>query len=68
MRLYSGETGIDTSDLERALELVQRHRQEPAELDFLEKTGDEMVALPQLKQKVGELRLQRVQLQHLSHI
>ena len=60
MRLYSGETGIDTADLERALTLVKRHSERPAEVDFLDgefDQADDMQAVPALKRKVQTLQI-----------
>jgi protein fantom len=58
MRLYSGDSGIDTADLERALTLVKRRTEVPAELDFLEKTdADDLETVPALRNKAQNLQI-----------
>ena len=58
MRLYSGDSGIDTADLERALTLVKRRTEVPAELDFLEKTdADDLETVPALRSKAQNLQI-----------
>ena len=67
MRLYSGETGIDTADLERALTLVKRNSERPADVDFLDKDAfengnvDEMEVVPALRRKVQTLQIKTLE-------
>ena len=58
MRLYSGDSGIDTADLERALTLVKRRSEVPAELDFLSRDdADDIETVPALRAKTQNLQI-----------
>ena len=58
MRLYSGDSGIDTADLERALTLVKRRSEAPAELDFLSRDdADDIETIPALRAKTQNLQI-----------
>lgn len=58
MRLYSGDSGIDTADLERALTLVKRRSEVPAELDFLNRDdADNIETVPALRAKTQNLQI-----------
>ena len=66
MRLYSGETGVDTSDLERALTLVKRHTDRPSEVDFLDNDMediDDMEAVPALRKRIQKLQIKQLEQQ-----
>ena len=66
MRLYSGETGVDTSDLERALTLVKRHTDRPSEVDFLDndmEDVDDMEAVPALRKRIQKLQIKQLEQQ-----
>ena len=58
MRLYSGDSGIDTADLERALTLVKRRSEVPAELNFLNRDdADNIETVPALRAKTQNLQI-----------
>ena len=62
LRLYTGETGVDMNELERALTLVKRRQEVPTDVDFLEKPErpddlDEMDGIPALRRKVQTLQV-----------
>lgn len=61
MRLYTGDAGIDTTDLEQALTIVKRRSEDPSAVDFLQKADDSSDSTVGMKRK-----LQQLQLAHLD--
>ena len=57
MRLYTGDAGIDTSDLEYALTLVKRRSEDPSSVDFLQKADDASDSGTGMKRKLHQLQL-----------
>eukprot|EP00516_Mucochytrium_quahogii_P002711 CAMPEP_0203752108 /NCGR_PEP_ID=MMETSP0098-20131031/6078_1 /ASSEMBLY_ACC=CAM_ASM_000208 /TAXON_ID=96639 /ORGANISM=" , Strain NY0313808BC1" /LENGTH=454 /DNA_ID=CAMNT_0050642119 /DNA_START=181 /DNA_END=1542 /DNA_ORIENTATION=+ len=60
MKLYSGEAGVDSTQLEKALTIVKRNDENMGQVGFLESSTPENV-IPGMKQK-----LQQLQVLHLN--